>query len=71
MALWERRTKFHSPSYPYQYENKNNIMKWFDMYVDCAQGLSPTAWCLTEVKLLLYRYATMLLYKFTLYGITK
>ena len=44
MALWARRTKCHSPSYPYQYENKNNIMKWFAMYMVCAQRLSPTAW---------------------------
>ena len=70
MALWARRTKCHSPSYPYQYENKNNILKWFGMCMGCAQRLSPTAgWF--EVKLLLYRYAIAILYKFTLYRIAK
>ena len=44
MALWARRTKCHSPSYPYQYENKNNFMKWFTMYMGYIQSLSPTAW---------------------------
>ena len=37
----------------------------------CTQGLSPTAWCLIEVKLLLYMYAIALLYNFILYRITK
>ena len=62
MALWARRTKCHSPSYPYQYENKNNIMKWFDMYVAVSRDSPLLHGGLTEVKLLLYRYATMLLY---------
>ena len=41
--LWARRTKCHSPPYPYQYESKNNIMEWFNIYMGCTQGLFPTA----------------------------
>ena len=45
-------------------------MEWFNIYIVCTQGLIPTTWYLTEVKLLLYRYAIALLYNFTLYRIT-
>ena len=66
MAIWARRTKCHSPPYPYQYENKINFMKWFTMYMGCVQGLSLLHDGLTEVKLLLYRYAIVILFGFTL-----
>ena len=71
MAIWARRTKCHSPPYPYQYENKNNLMKWFTMYVGCVQGSTLLHDGLTEVKLLLYRYAIVILYKFTLGPLAK
>ena len=44
MALWTSRIKCHSPSYSYQYENKNIFIKWFTMYMDYVQGLSSTTW---------------------------
>ena len=25
-------------------ENKNSIIEWFNIYMGCTQGLSPTAW---------------------------
>ena len=49
MALWARRTKCHSPSYPYQYENKNNFMKWFTMYMGYVQASPLPQGGLTEV----------------------
>ena len=70
-AIWARRTKCHSPPYPYYYENKklllNYIIHMWAVPRDCPLLYGE----LENVKLLFYEYRSVLFYKYMFQIITK
>ena len=63
-AIWARRTKCHSPPYPYYYENKKLLLNYV-MHMQTLSRDSPLLYGdLENVKLLLYEYLSVLLYKY-------
>ena len=63
-AIWARRTKCHSPPYPYYYENKKLLLNYV-MHMWAVPRDSPLLHGdLENVKLLFYEYLSVLLYKY-------
>ena len=69
-AIWERRTKCHSPPYPYHYENKN-IIKLCNAHVAEPRNSLLQYGDLENVKLLFFEYLSVLLYKYMFQIIAK
>ena len=64
MAIWARRTKCHSPPYPYYYE-KIKILLHYIIYMWAVPRDSPLPHGnLEKVGLLFYKYISALLYKY-------
>ena len=70
-AIWARRTKCHSPPYPYYYKNKKLLLNYV-MHMWAVPRDSPLPHGYLEiVKLLFYEYLSALLYKYMLQIIAK
>ena len=70
-AIWARRTKCHSPPYPYYYEN-NKLLLNYVMHMWAIPRDSPLLHGdLENVTLLFYEYLSVLLYKYMFQIIAK
>ena len=70
-AIWARRTKCHSPPYPYYYEN-NKLLLNYTMHMWAVPRDSPLQHGgLENIKLLFYEYLSVLLYKYIFQIIAK
>ena len=71
IAIWARRTKCHSLSYPYYYGNEKRLLNYV-MHMWAVTRDSPLPHGdLENVKLLFYEYLSMLLYKYMFQIIAK
>ena len=71
-AIWARRTKCHSPPYPYYYENNKLLLLNYTMHMWAVPRDSPLLHGgLENVKLLFDEYLSMLLYKYMFQTIAK
>ena len=64
IAIWARRTKCHSPPYPYYYENKKILLNYVMHMWAGSRDSSLLYDDLEIVKLLFYEYLSVLLYKY-------
>ena len=63
-AIWARRTKCHSPPYPYNYENYKLLLSYLiHMWVVPRDSQLPLGG-LDYTQLLFYEYLSALLYKY-------
>ena len=71
IAIWARRTKCHSPSFLYYYENKKILLNYV-MHMWAVSRDSPLLHGdLENVKLLFYEYLSVLIYKYMFQIIAK
>ena len=70
-AIWARRTKCHSPPYPYYYGNKKILLNYVMHMWTVPRDSSVPHDDLKNVKLLFYEYFSMLLYKYIFQIIAK
>ena len=71
-AIWARRTKCHSPRYPYYYENNKLLLLNYTMHMWAIPRHSPLLHGgLENDKLLFYEYISVLLYKYIFQNIAK
>ena len=70
-AIWARRTKCHSSPYPYYYENKKLLLN-YTMHMSAVPRNSLLLHgSLENVKLLIYEYLSVLMYKYIFQIIAK
>ena len=71
IAIWARRTKCHSPPYPYYYENNKLLLNYVIHMLAVPRDSLLLHGDLENVKLLFCEYLSMLLYKYMFQIIAK